>query len=129
MEERHVLKMTAALNVLSSIEGISEEDRDYADDIIRKTFETVEVVDDEVRISKEVIREEAKRIIESLPTSMILRWIGDDPAAERRIEEYVQLRYGWDGHGFEQLIRECRKFALVRIVYAALTTVKTIVVK
>ena len=129
MEEQHVLKMTAALDVLSSIEGISEQDRDFAYDIIKKSFDTAVIVDDEVRISKEAIRREAKRIAQELPLSEVMKWVGNDPAAERRIEEYVRLRYGWDGHGFAPLLRGCREFALIRIVYAALTTVKTVVVK
>lgn len=129
LDERHLSKLTMALTALSAIGGLSDRDRELADDIIRKSFETASISGDEVCISKDVIRDEAKRICDGLTDSVIRDWMATDPCAERRIEEYVRMSHGWDGWGWMALIRRCREFALIRIVYAALATGKTVAVK
>ncbi len=129
MDERHLTKMTAALAALTSIEGVGDGDRELADDIIRKSFETATVLNREVYIEKDRIRAEAKRIVDTIPDKGIMEWVGTDPLAEKRVEEFVRMRHGWDGNKFLALMRQCREFALIRIVYAALTTGKTVAVK
>ena len=129
MDEIHVKHLDAALAALTNIEGLPAKERDCADDIIRAGFDTAVVINGDVVISKESMRIKAKSIARSMSDAEAMKWLSEDPLAAKRVEEFVISRRGWTGFDLAALLRDCREYALVKIVYAALTSARSVSVK
>lgn len=130
MDERQLDQLSAVMSALSGIAGLSERTRSRIEDIVGAGMEgATEGANGAVSMSREHFLKKTHEIVESLSNLDILLWVSNDPRAERMIEEYVREDKGWDGHNLIPLLRRCMEYEYMRIVYAALVSVKTVTIQ
>lgn len=129
MDGLQVDRLSACMDGLICITGLNQTIREMAEDVIGAGMEGAQEKGEGVVVFRADMEKKAHEIVESLGTTDILRWVAEDARAEKMIEEYVGVSGGWKGEGLIPLLRKCREYEIMRVVYAAMLSVKTVTIQ
>lgn len=129
MDERQVERLSACMSGIANVSDLTERMRGAAEDVVGAGMEGAEANGDTVVVYRQHLEKKAREIVDTYRDSEILEWVSADTRAERMIEEYVKASGGWNGNNLIALLRGCHTYALLRIVYAGMVSVKTVTIK
>lgn len=132
MDERQVERLAACISAISTVPNLTENIRGAVQDIIGAGMESATGNDDgSVVMQRKAMEDKAHSLVTAQTDHDVLDWVAADIRAVSMIEEVARINGGWKGvrDSFVSLLRQSMEYELMRIVYAALLSVKTVTIE
>jgi len=132
VNERQVERLAACVSAIASVPNLTETIRGTVQDIIGAGMEGAVGRDDgSVTMRRRDMEARAHSLVTARTHHEILDWVTNDVRAVPMIEEVTRINGGWKGgrDSFIALLRQSMEYELMRIVYAALLSVKTVTIE